>query len=124
MGIRKVKLEDVIPPKVVEVKTYSEAVYVGDEDLVPVVKTLPVVDGQLVHDRLKTLTKGQPIYFPEYRLMMVGTGINTPYRHPARQDKVRYESALRNRAKAMGLGVSIRWVKTKNNTVTMKVSLK
>lgn len=122
MAIRKVNLNELFPPK--EVKTYSEAVYVGDEDLVPVPMTLPVIDGQLIQDKLKAMVKGEPIYFPEYRLRMVPTGINTPYHHPSSLIKARYHSAIRNRANYMGLKVSIHWVKSKNNTVIMRVTLK
>jgi hypothetical protein len=122
MAIRKVNMDELFPPKVE--KTYSEAVYVGEEDLVPVPMTLPAIDGQVIHDKLKAMVKGEPTYFPEYRLKMVPTGINTPYRQPAQHIKGKYQSAIRNRAMAMGLKVSIHWVKSKNNTVTMRVTLK
>ena len=122
MAIRKVNMAELFPPK--EVKTYSEAVYVGDEDLVPVSMTLPAIDGQLIYDKLNAMVKDEPAYFPEYRLKMVSTGINTPYHHPSSLIKARYHSAIRNRATAMGIKVSIHWVKSKNNTVIMRVTLK
>jgi len=122
MGIRKVSMDELFPPKVE--KTYSEAVYVGEEDLVPVPMTLPVIDGQVIHDKLKAMVKGEPTYFPEYRLKMTPTGINTPYRQPVDRIKAKYVGAIRNRAKTMGIKVSILWVKSKNNTIIMRVTLK
>jgi hypothetical protein len=122
MGIRKVNMDELFPPKVE--KTYSEAVYVGEEDLVPVPMTLPIIDGQVIHDKLKAMVKGEPIYFPEYRLKMIPTGVNTPWRQPDDRIKAKYVGAIRNRAKTMGIKVSILWVKSKNNTVIMRVTLK
>jgi len=122
MGIRKVNMEELFPPKVE--KTYSEALYVEEEDLVPVPMTLPAIDGQVIHDKLKAMVKGEPIYFPEYRLKMTSTGINTPHRQPVDRIKAKYVGAIRNRAKTMGIKVSILWVKSKNNTIIMRVTLK
>jgi hypothetical protein len=122
MAIRKVNMDELFPPKVE--KTYSEAVYVGEEDLVPVPMTLPAIDGQVIHDKLKAMVKGEPTYFPEYRLRMTATGVNTPYRQPVNRIKAKYVGAIRNRAKTMGIKVSILWVKSKNNTITMRVTLK
>ena len=124
MGIRKVKLEDVIPPKVVEFKTYSEAVYVEHEDVTPTVKEIPAPDSRLIKERLKELEVSEAVYFPEYRLEMMGDRIGPRYRKPPEKEKVKFRSAVRNNATAMGLKVSIYWVNTKNHTVTMRVTLK
>jgi hypothetical protein len=124
MGIRKVKLEDVIPPKVVEVKTYSKAVYVEHEDVTPTVKEIPTPDSRLIKERLKELEVSEVVYFPEYRLEMMGDRIGPRYRQPPEKQKTKFRTAVYNNATAMGLKVSIYWVKTKNHTVTMRVTLK
>ena len=122
MVIRKVNMDELFPPK--EVKTFSEAVYVEVEPEPYPAKEMPAIDGQLIYDRLNTLTKEQPVYFPEYRLGMQSDRVGPRYRQPSKIEKARYHNAVRNRAVAMGLKVAIYWVKTKNSTVTMRVTLK
>ena len=121
MGIRKVKLEDVIPPK--EVKTYSEAVYFKQEYIPPPVREILPIDNRLIRERLLELEVYKATYFPEYRMEMRLDSFGV-YRNPHIQYRNRYSSALRRNAIAMELEVSIYWVRTKGNTATMRVTLK
>jgi hypothetical protein len=124
MSIRKVKLEEVFPPK--PPKTKSEAVYVDDEPE-PETEKVKVSrihgwKGKLAQERLKGLDVGDVVYFPEFARSDIRR-CDHRTKQASKLDETNYRHAITRSADALGLSVSVYWVRARNSTVIPRATI-
>jgi hypothetical protein len=123
MGILKVNIEELFPPK--PPKTKSEAVYVDTEpEPVKVEESKPREwKAQLIQERLKGLNVGDVVYFPE-----LATQESSKYHTADKHSSSKYKADNRNviiyNAGVLGLKVSVYWVRAKKSQLIPRVTVK
>lgn len=122
MGIIKVNLDEVFPPK--PPKTKSEAVYVDNEpEPEKVTESKPHRwKAELIQERLKGLNVGDEVYFPEFAVEETSK-YNTHAKHTSAKDKAESRGAITYNAGAVGLKVSVYWVRAKKSQVIPRVTV-
>jgi hypothetical protein len=123
MGIRKVNIEELFPPK--PPKTKSEAVYVDTEpEPVKVTESKPHRwKAELIQERLKGLNVGDVVYFPELAVEETNK-YNTHAKHTSAKDKADNRNSITYNAGIVGLKVSVYWVRARNSKTIPRVTVK
>ncbi len=122
MGIIKVNLDEVFPPK--PPKTKSEAVYVDNEpEPEKVTESKPRNwKAKLIQERLSGLNVDDIVYFPELAVEET-LKYNLTYKWASPKEKAKINACIVNNAKTLRMKVVIYWVRGRKDTVIPRVTI-
>jgi|688.fasta_scaffold168216_2 hypothetical protein len=124
MGIRKINLDEVFPPK--PPKTKSKAVYVDNEpEPVKVTESKPRNwRAKLIQERLKNANVGDIIYFPEFAVEEITRNrTQTKPRTIVKKERENIRAIIPYSANLLGLKVSVYWVRVRKSQVIPRVTV-
>ena len=122
MGILKVNIEELFPPK--PPKTKSQAVYVDNEpEPVKVTESKPRNwRAKLIQERLKNANVGDIIYFPEFAVEEA-TDYRTNTKKAIAKERANIRAIIPYSASVLGLKVSMYWVRARNSKAIPRVTV-